>query len=73
MSTSQERTEIFKDTMAWIEDNEALAAAVGEAREGSTVYLEGDTPSFREGAPPAHGGFRIRPAELRSRHGTAPG
>ena len=51
MSTSQERTMIFQDTMAWIEDNGALTAAVNEAREDSTVYLEGETPSFQEGAP----------------------
>lgn len=51
MTTAQERKMVFQDTMAWIEGNKALAAAVKEAREGSCVYLEGEPPSFQEGAP----------------------
>ena len=50
MSTAQERILIFKDTMAWIEECGALSAAVKEAREGSMVYYEDDTPSFEGGA-----------------------
>ena len=39
MSTSQERTEIFKDTMAWIESNESLSAAEVAGRRQAEIIM----------------------------------
>ena len=46
MSTSYERIEVFQDTMAWIQEDQALAASISLAKQNTTVFYENDYPDF---------------------------
>lgn len=45
-ATHEERVEVFKDTMDWIESDSDLADSVVEAKKATTVYYEDDYPAF---------------------------
>ena len=46
MSTTEERIEIFKDTLDWIEKDPDLSASIPEAKKNTTVFFEDDYPDF---------------------------
>ena len=45
-STHEDRIEVFKDTMDWIESDSDLSASVVKAKKATTVYYEDDYPIF---------------------------
>ena len=46
MSTTEERVEVFKDTLDWIEKDPDLSASIPEAKKNTTVFFEDDYPDF---------------------------
>ena len=46
MSTREQRIEVFKDTMNWIDEDADLSASIGPAKKSTVVYYEDDYPSF---------------------------
>ncbi len=46
MSPKDERIEVFKDTMDWIEKDPDLSASIPEAKKNTTVFFENDYPDF---------------------------
>lgn len=46
MSTREERIEVFKDTLDWIEKDPDLSASIPEAKKKTIVFFEDDYPGF---------------------------
>ena len=46
MATHEERIKVFEDTLAWIDSDADLAAAVALAKKNTTVWFEDDYPAF---------------------------
>jgi len=46
MSTTEERIEVFKDTLDWIEKNPDLSASIPRAKKNTTVFFEDNYPDF---------------------------
>ncbi len=50
MSTREEKIEVFRDTLKWIEENEKLGMAVMEAKRKTQVFYEYNYPEFDRSA-----------------------
>ena len=46
MSTPDERIRVFKDTLAWIDEDRDLSASIPIAKKNTKVYYEDDYPAF---------------------------
>ena len=46
MSTPDERIRVFKDTLAWIDEEPDLSASIPIAKKNTKVYYEDDYPAF---------------------------
>ena len=47
MVTHEERIRVFEDTLAWIDSDADLTAAVALAKKNTIVWFEDDYPAFR--------------------------